>query len=130
MTGLETTILGLTFALIFTRTDFRAKKFLCVLTVLPIITPPFVIGLALILHLAAQELPPNSSPTCLAGKRPAGLGQRLQRAVDLDFLYHRRRGRRPRQGGDLCNFALIPDHACLHLAAFVAGQKVLRDNHG
>ena len=49
MTGLGTTILGLTFALIFTRTDFRAKKFLRVLTVLPIITPPFVIGLALIL---------------------------------------------------------------------------------
>ena len=49
MTGLGTTILGLTFALIFTRTDFRAKKFLRILTVLPIITPPFVIGLALIL---------------------------------------------------------------------------------
>ena len=49
MTGLGTTVLGLTFALIFTRTDFRAKKVLRVLTVLPIITPPFVIGLALIL---------------------------------------------------------------------------------
>ena len=49
MTGLGTTILGLAFALIFTRTDFRAKKLLRVLTVLPIITPPFVIGLALIL---------------------------------------------------------------------------------
>ena len=49
MTGLGTTILGLTFALIFTRTDFRAKTVLRILTVLPIITPPFVIGLALIL---------------------------------------------------------------------------------
>ncbi len=49
MTGLGTTFLGLTFALIFTRTDFRAKTVLRVLTVLPIITPPFVIGLALIL---------------------------------------------------------------------------------
>jgi len=49
MTGLGTTILGLTFALIFTRTDFRAKTFLRILTLLPIITPPFVIGLALIL---------------------------------------------------------------------------------
>ncbi|MGE0724586.1 MAG: ABC transporter permease [Alphaproteobacteria bacterium] len=43
------TLLGLCFALIATRTDFRAKKALRVLTVLPIITPPFVIGLGLIL---------------------------------------------------------------------------------
>jgi iron(III) transport system permease protein len=49
MTGLGTTLLGLSFALIFTRTDFRAKKLLRVLTVIPIITPPFVIGLAVIL---------------------------------------------------------------------------------
>lgn len=49
MTGAGTTLLGLSFALIFTRTDFRPKKLLRVLTVLPIITPPFVIGLALIL---------------------------------------------------------------------------------
>lgn len=49
LTGLGTTFLGLSFALIFTRTNFRAKKLLRVLTVIPIITPPFVIGLALIL---------------------------------------------------------------------------------
>ncbi|MFK7876390.1 MAG: ABC transporter permease [Paracoccaceae bacterium] len=49
MTGAGTTLLGLSFALIFTRTDFRAKKLLRVLTLIPIITPPFVIGLALIL---------------------------------------------------------------------------------
>ena len=49
MTGAGTTLLGLAFALIFTRTDFPAKKLLRVLTVIPIITPPFVIGLALIL---------------------------------------------------------------------------------
>ncbi|WP_299730608.1 iron ABC transporter permease [uncultured Tateyamaria sp.] len=49
MTGAGTTLLGLSFALIFTRTDFRAKTVLRILTVLPIITPPFVIGLALIL---------------------------------------------------------------------------------
>jgi iron(III) transport system permease protein len=41
--------MGLAFALIFTRTNFRAKRLLRVLTILPIITPPFVIGLALIL---------------------------------------------------------------------------------
>ncbi len=49
MTGVGTTLLGLSFALIATRTGFRAKRLLRVLTVLPIITPPFVIGLALIL---------------------------------------------------------------------------------
>jgi len=49
MTGLSTTVLGLAFALIVTRTDFRLKRSLRVLTVLPIITPPFVIGLAVIL---------------------------------------------------------------------------------
>ena len=49
MTGMGTTLLGLAFALIATRTRFRAKRLLRVLTVLPIITPPFVIGLALIL---------------------------------------------------------------------------------
>ncbi len=48
-TGLGTTVLGLAFALVFTRTDFPAKKLLRLLTIIPIITPPFVIGLALIL---------------------------------------------------------------------------------
>ena len=48
-TATGTTFMGLAFALIFTRTNFPAKRFLRVLTVLPIITPPFVIGLALIL---------------------------------------------------------------------------------
>ena len=43
------TALGLAFALIVTRTRFRYKKALRVLSVLPIITPPFVIGLGLIL---------------------------------------------------------------------------------
>lgn len=47
--GVGTTLLGLAFALIATRTGFRAKGLLRALTVLPIITPPFVIGLAVIL---------------------------------------------------------------------------------
>ena len=47
--GGGSTALGLAFALIVTRTDFPAKRLLRVLTVLPIITPPFVIGLAVIL---------------------------------------------------------------------------------
>lgn len=48
-TGLGTTILGLAFALVVTRTDFPAKRVMRLLTIVPIITPPFVIGLALIL---------------------------------------------------------------------------------
>lgn len=51
LTSISTTLLGLSFALVATRTRFRWKKLLRVLTVLPIITPPFVIGLALILLL-------------------------------------------------------------------------------
>lgn len=49
MTAAGSTILGLAFALVATRTRFPFKKGLRLLTVLPIITPPFVIGLALTL---------------------------------------------------------------------------------
>ena len=49
LVGASTTILGLVFALVVTRTGFRFKQSLRALTVLPIITPPFVIGLAIIL---------------------------------------------------------------------------------
>ena len=49
LVGLITTVLGLVFALVVTRSGFRYKRLLRALTVLPIITPPFVIGLALIL---------------------------------------------------------------------------------
>ncbi|MEO8303061.1 MAG: iron ABC transporter permease, partial [Betaproteobacteria bacterium] len=50
------TTLGLAFALIATRTDFTHKRILRVLTVLPIITPPFVIGLGLILIFGRSGL--------------------------------------------------------------------------
>ncbi len=49
LVGIGTTALGLAFALIATRTDMRFKGALRILSILPIITPPFVIGLALIL---------------------------------------------------------------------------------
>ncbi|MDV7143732.1 iron ABC transporter permease [Tropicimonas sp. TH_r6] len=49
LVGLLTTVLGLVFALVVTRSGFRHKRALRAITVLPIITPPFVIGLALIL---------------------------------------------------------------------------------
>jgi iron(III) transport system permease protein len=50
------TALGLAFALIALRTSFRWKKILRVLSVLPIITPPFVIGLGLILIFGRSGL--------------------------------------------------------------------------
>ncbi|EKF17668.1 ABC transporter permease [Nitratireductor pacificus] len=49
LTATSTTVLGLAFALLITRTRFPAKGLLRALTILPIITPPFVVGLALIL---------------------------------------------------------------------------------
>lgn len=49
MTAGGSTLLGLAFALAATRTALPFKKALRMLTILPIITPPFVIGLALIL---------------------------------------------------------------------------------
>ena len=49
MTASASTLLGLAFALVATRTRFPFTKGLRLLTVLPIITPPFVIGLALVL---------------------------------------------------------------------------------
>ena len=47
--GAGSTLLGLAFALIAARTAFRFKGLLRVMSILPIITPPFVIGLAIIL---------------------------------------------------------------------------------
>ncbi len=47
--GASTTLLGLVFALVATRSGLRQAHLLRPLTVLPIITPPFVIGLAIIL---------------------------------------------------------------------------------
>ncbi len=50
-TATGSTFLGLVFALVATRTGFPYKKSLRLLTVLPIITPPFVVGLALTMLL-------------------------------------------------------------------------------
>jgi iron(III) transport system permease protein len=55
-TATTCTALGLAFALVVTRTGFRFKKPLRLLTVLPIITPPFVIGLGLILIFGRSGL--------------------------------------------------------------------------
>ena len=49
LVGTATTVLGLAFALLVTRTGIQAKGFVRTASLLPIITPPFVIGLALIL---------------------------------------------------------------------------------
>jgi len=50
------TALGLAFALIVTRTGFPLKRGLRIVSVLPIITPPFVIGLGLILLFGRSGL--------------------------------------------------------------------------
>ncbi|MFD2845285.1 ABC transporter permease [Paracoccus cavernae] len=50
-TATATTFLGLAFALVATRTRYPFKKGLRLLTILPIITPPFVVGLALTMLL-------------------------------------------------------------------------------
>jgi iron(III) transport system permease protein len=49
LTGLLTTLLGLACALLIQRTGMPGKGMMRALTILPVITPPFVIGLALIL---------------------------------------------------------------------------------
>ena len=49
--GLLTTLLGLAFALVLTRTGVRFRAAFKALSLLPIITPPFVIGLSIILLL-------------------------------------------------------------------------------
>ena len=49
LTAAGSTAMGLAFALVAARTEFRFKKILRALSILPIITPPFVIGLGLIL---------------------------------------------------------------------------------
>ena len=49
LVGIISTLMGLAFALVATRTSFRYRRLLRALTVLPIITPAFVIGLAVIL---------------------------------------------------------------------------------
>jgi iron(III) transport system permease protein len=54
LVGAGTTLLGLAFALVATRSGFRYRKVLRALTVLPIITPPFVIGLSIILLFGAS----------------------------------------------------------------------------
>jgi iron(III) transport system permease protein len=47
--GVLSTLIGLAFALVAARTRFPFPRLLRVMSVLPVITPPFVIGLALIL---------------------------------------------------------------------------------
>jgi iron(III) transport system permease protein len=55
-TATGATVLGLCFAFLVTRSQFRYKRVLRGLTVLPVITPPFVIGLGLIMILGKSGL--------------------------------------------------------------------------
>ena len=56
LTATGCTSLGLAFALVVTRTNFPMKRLVRVLTVLPIVTPPFVIGLGILLILGRAGL--------------------------------------------------------------------------
>lgn len=57
--GVITTLLGLACALLILRTGMPGKRLMRALTVLPIITPPFVIGLALILLFGRSGMVSN-----------------------------------------------------------------------
>jgi iron(III) transport system permease protein len=59
LVGASTTLLGLAFALLATRTAVPLKPLLRGLSLLPIITPPFVIGLALILLFGRSGMVTN-----------------------------------------------------------------------
>jgi iron(III) transport system permease protein len=48
LSGVLATALGLALALLVARTDFRMKRMLRAISILPIITPPFVVGVAII----------------------------------------------------------------------------------
>jgi iron(III) transport system permease protein len=72
LVGVGTTALGLAFALIATRTNFPLKRAMRVLSVLPIITPPFVIGLALILLFGRSARCRASSSNGSASRARAG----------------------------------------------------------
>ncbi len=56
ITAATCTVLGLAFALIVVRTDFRYRRLVRVLTVMPIITPSFVLGMGLILIFGRSGL--------------------------------------------------------------------------
>ena len=49
LVGVLSTLLGLAFALVATRTRLPFRRLLSLMSILPVITPPFVIGMALIL---------------------------------------------------------------------------------
>lgn len=56
LVGLSTTVLGLAFALMVTRGSMRKVRIFRALTILPVITPPFVVGLAIILLFGASGM--------------------------------------------------------------------------
>jgi iron(III) transport system permease protein len=57
--GIAATVLGLAFALVAVRTQVRLKPLLGLLSTLPVITPPFVIGLAMIVLFGRAGLVSN-----------------------------------------------------------------------
>ena len=112
--ALLTTLLGLAFALVAQRTQLPLKPLLRALSILPVITPPFVIGLALILLFGR------------AGMVTIWLGRRVRHSaqpLDLRHARHHHRavagvhpdclpgaagraaGRQPEPGGSVADAA-------------------------
>src|SRR6266545_6937238 len=79
MTALAATLLALAFVILVTRSKLPARRLISLLSVLPMITPPFVIGLALIMLFGRSG----------AGERAAAMGLRHP-ADALDLRIARR----------------------------------------
>ena len=114
LVGVLTTGLGLVFALMVTRAGFRHGALLRALTVLPIITPPFVIGLAIILLFGLSgivtqgfcgTLRPAADTLGLRSSRPADRASACLHADRVPGHDRRRRRREPLDGGGCADLA-------------------------
>ena len=113
LTATSTTVLGTMMALMAERTGKRFGRALNILAMLPIITPPFVVGLGLILLFGRAGIVPVAG----AGVRPGSVALvlRLVRRLDRpDFRLHADRlhdhagcgaGRGPEPGGSVADLA-------------------------
>ena len=117
LVGLLTTLLGLAFALVANRTRLPLKPLLRALSILPIITPPFVIGLALILLFGRAGMVtiwladvldiPRSR--WIYGMPGITIAQVLAFTPIAFLVRHRRAaGRQPQPGGSLADPARPP----------------------
>jgi iron(III) transport system permease protein len=130
MTALAATLLALCFALLVTRTRLPGRRLAGVLAVLPMITPPFVIGLALImlfgrsgainaiLRMGVRRQPDAldlRAAGCVARANAGAHARRLSRAR------RRRRGDQPEPRRGRADTARIAHAAFQHHHAAAAG---------